>query len=226
MVRIGQPLPSGVATQASKEVGAMATGRTFPTEGREVVGIFRDAGRFRAAVEELMDRTFSQEQVSVLAAKEVLEAHDPEELAGRPDVPREGYADRESKGAVIGGLVGGLSYAGLVGAAGVAFAIGGPVGVAALAGAATGATVGGVLSSAVGTQYSAYYEEAVQQGGIVCWVRTRTQDEQDTALAVLERHGAEHVHAHDISFPKEVLDADGAGGTTEGEVTRARGPAR
>ena len=178
-------------------------GRNYPKGGRYVAGVFRDADEFKAALADLLARGFDRAVVSVLADHATLRDHfdgaipAAEELALRPDTPRE---DLDTKGAVdaaIRVLAEGLSILGVIGAAGAAYAVGGPVGVAAGAGAATEATLEGALSRTVDASYTERYQASVRDGGVVCWVHAYSAVEAHAAREILAAHGGEHVHELD-----------------------------
>lgn len=178
-------------------------GQSYPKGGRYVAGVFRDAGAFKQALADLLARGFDRAVVSVLANHATLRDHfdgaipAAEELADRPDTPRE---DLDTEGAVdtaIRFLAEGISILGVIGAAGAAYAVGGPVGVAAGAGAATEATLEGALSRTVDTAYTERYERSVRDGGVVCWVHAYSAVEAHAAREILAEHGGEHVHERD-----------------------------
>ncbi len=116
--------------------------------------------------------------------------------------------DGATSGAVTGGAVGGL--AGLLAGAGIfpalaGLMIGGPVAVAlgltgaaavAVSGAVTGAVAGGLIGALVSLgvpkEVAAYYDETVNEGGVVVAVPV-SEDRRDEALRVLNVHHAEEV---------------------------------
>jgi len=172
----------------------------FPKEGRFVVGIFGEVPEFKAALEELLKRGFDRASVSVLADRQALSDHfdgkipSAEELADRADTPRE---DLDTEGALEGAIrfiAESLSVLSVIGAAGAAYAVGGPVGVAVGTGAATEASLEGVLARAVDDSYSERYQQSVRDGGVVCWVHARSAVEATTAHDVLRHHGGSHLH--------------------------------
>ena len=46
----------------------------------------------------------------------------------------------------------------------------------------------------------------IERGGLLLWVHTRTNADEERALAILEKHSAEKVHVHRL--PLEVLVAE------------------
>lgn len=181
----------------------MATRGSFPKDGRYVVGVFDDAGNFKQALADLLETGFDRAVVSVLANRSVLNDHfdgavpAAEDLADRPDTPREDLDTEGALDAAIRFIAEGLSILGVIGAAGTAYAVGGPVGVAVAAGAATEATLESALSRSVDTAYTERYEESVRAGGVVCWVHAYSPVETRVAGRILSDRGGQHVHEVD-----------------------------
>lgn len=154
---------------------------------RTVVGHFRDRVSAGAAYDELRQRGFSEDALSVVER-------------GRDDA--RAHADDEpvtaGAGAAVGGMAGVLIGVGamLIPGVGPILAVG-PI-AAALAGAVTGAVAGAVtggmagalVESGVDADAAHYYDELVKVGGVLLTVRA---DEAQRAVArdVLERHGAD-----------------------------------
>jgi len=186
-----------------RDNGAMAAKQPYPKSGRYVVGVFGDAAAFKDALEALLAKRFDRTVVSVLANHDALSDHfdgkipAAEDLADRPDTPREDLDTEGALDAAIRFIAEGLSILGVIGAAGAAYAVGGPVGVAVGAGAATEATLESALSRTVDAGYAARYEESVRDGGVVCWVHAYSPVEAHVAREVLAAHGGEHVHEVD-----------------------------
>jgi hypothetical protein len=178
-------------------------GQSYPKGGRYVAGVFRDADEFKAALADLLAKGFDRAVVSVLADRATLGDHfdgaipAAEELADRPDTPREDLDTEGAVDAAIRILAEGLSILGVIGVAGAAYAVGGPVGVAAGAGAATEATLESALSRTVDASYTERYEASVRGGGVVCWVHAYSAVEVYVAREILAAHGGEHVHELD-----------------------------
>ena len=122
-----------------------------------------------------------------------------EELEDEPDAPRTAFVSNESIGDAEGGLVGALTYVGAVAMAGAVVASGGSA-AAAIAGAAltggAGALIGGVLAKLVGEQQAETYQEHLDHGGLLLWVRTRDGSHEGKALDILARHSGRDVHLH------------------------------
>ena len=84
---------------------------------------------------------------------------------------------------------------GAIGAAGAAYAVGGPVGVALGTGAAVETKVEDALSRFVESGHSERFQQNLADGGLVVWVRVDDDDADARASAVLAAHGGTNVHA-------------------------------
>ena len=166
-----------------------------------LTAIFDDVGWFRDVLRSLLAAGFDASDVSVLAPHDALADHfddripSPEQLADSPDTPREDLAREAAVAAAAHAIAEGLSMIGAIGAAGMAYAVGGPVGVATTTGAAVESSVEGVLSGFVNESYSGRFEQNLADGGLVVWVRVRDAERAEAARAVLAEHGGAHIHA-------------------------------
>ncbi len=155
-----------------------------------VAGVFQDAPSFKQALASLIDDGFPHEAVSVLADQQALDAHILDDAP-----PAEDEADDHSVvKTAIHLFAEGLATIGMIGTAGVAYAVGGPIGLAATAGDSTELTVENFLADHVDQDHHQIYEQAIQQGGVVCWVHVQNDDEENRARRVLNARHAEHVH--------------------------------
>jgi hypothetical protein len=81
-----------------------------------------------------------------------------------------------------------------VGAAAAAYAVGGPIGVAAGSSDLTDMTVDGVLSGFVDHSYRDRFVQNIRDGGAICWVQTSDNDTAATASKVLRDAGGQQIH--------------------------------
>ncbi len=165
-----------------------------------VAAIFHDLDAFRQALSALLAAGIEPANISVLGEHQAVLDHfggivpDAKDLADHLDVPRE-TLDQERAVAQAIRLIGeGLSIIGTIGAAGLAYAVGGPVGVAVGAGAATETKVDDILLNYVDRSYSERFEQSIRDGGLVCWVHARNGQEADTAGGILSGNGGTEVH--------------------------------
>ncbi len=174
-----------------------------PSNGPYVVGIFDNADAFMGALEALLAAGFDRASVSVLADHDAVKDHfgripAAEKLAERGDTPREDLDIRGGLNAAINFIAETIAIIGEIGAAGIAFAIGGPVGIASGASTAANLTVSDVLSRFVDSSYHERYEQSVSDGGVICWVHVRSPDEAGKARSALTAAGGKDVHDVDL----------------------------
>lgn len=174
---------------------------------RTVAAVFDDALAFRRALRALLDAGFDRAAISVLAEHGIVSDHfggripEAAELADRPDTPREDLDSEGALSAAIHFIAESISTIGTVGAAGLAYAVGGPVGIAAATANKTESGIEGLLTRNVGEAVIRRYEESVRDGGIVCWVHARDAAEAKAASATLAAEGGSHVHAVEMAIP-------------------------
>lgn len=103
-------------------------------------------------------------------------------------------------------MIGGLVYVGAAVAAGVVVASGGTLSAiitAVVLAGGTGGLLGSVLATWLGDHHARYLQEQIVRGGLLLWVRTRTDADERRAIGILTKHSAGEVHVHRL--PSEVL---------------------
>ena len=185
-----------------------------------VFGIYATPGTAEAAVDHLLAKGFTNEDISVLLPDdESTKAFAHEKHTKAP----EGTATGVTTGGVVGGTLGLLAGIGALAIPGVGPLIAaGPI-MATLAGVGIGGTVGGIVGALVGMGIPEFeakrYEGAVKDGGTLLSVHCDTSEEIDAAKVSLKETGA-----RDISSASEAASSDksGARGTfgniSEGEA--------
>jgi hypothetical protein len=172
---------------------------------REVVGVFPSVGALEAAADELMGYGFDRARLSLIATDEVVAEHfggrmkPVKDLEDDPSTPRIAYVDRDTLAIGEGAAIGGLFYLGVMAGAGAVLVSGGtllPALFAAAAGGAGGAGLGAVLAGRLGAETADKISDEVQRGGLILWVRTGGEGEDEKASAIMAKHGAKDVHAH------------------------------
>jgi len=162
---------------------------------RLVTGLFKTRVAAEAAVDAIMKRGYSRDDISVLMS----DATKHKEFALQAKSHAAG-------GAGIGGAVGGtvgavlatLVAAGTIVAIPVlgALVVAGPI-VAALAGAGAGAATGGVIGALVGAGIPEYrakvYDSGLREGGILLGVESKTSEDGDKLEELLNDLGGEHI---------------------------------
>jgi len=177
-----------------------------PTSGTarpvELVGIFPDYQSLQQAIDDLLLAGFARCELSLSAPQMGKQAGEPiVKLADDPKARRVDHFCSEALGDAEGSLVGGFALIPALAGAWGAGAAG--VGLAATAGIAvasggTGALVGLALAYLLSRKWHAEHERQVQDGGMLLWVGLRSPNQQTAAVQILKRHGAHHVHSHDV----------------------------
>ncbi|HEY9539778.1 MAG TPA: hypothetical protein VIS03_19450, partial [Kiloniellaceae bacterium] len=114
----------------------MPDGAGAPSTRTEAVAVFDAAEQMQAAIDELLNSSFDQAEISLLASGRAVEqklGHLYErvhQLEDAEDAPRKEYVSTAARGDAQGGLIGGLVYVGALAAAGAVFASGGTLGLA------------------------------------------------------------------------------------------------
>lgn len=175
---------------------------------REVVGVFGDETALEAAIDELHACGFDRAEISLLASEEAVRkklGHAYRKVSELEDdeAVRVAYVSKEDYGAAEGGLISGLVYVGALAGAGTVLASGGALGGALLSAAlwgGAGGAFGLLLARWIDRQRAQRLTEQIERGGLLLWVHARNQECESKALEILQRHGAEDVHAHDLSL--------------------------
>ena len=159
-----------------------------------VTGLFKNRVAAEAAVDAIMKRGYTRDDISVLMS----DATRSKEFALQS---RTHAADGAGVGGALGGVVGAVLAAIVaVGSTivlpGLNLVIAGPI-AAALAGAGAGAATGGVIGALIGAGIPEYrakvYESGLRSGGILLGVEAKSDEEVDKLEELLEAIGAEHV---------------------------------
>lgn len=159
-----------------------------------VTGLFRSKVAAEAAVDAVMKRGFTRDDISVLMS----DATRSKEFALQT---RTHAADGLGIGSAVGGAVGAVIAAiAAVGTTlflpGINLVIAGPI-AAALAGAGAGGATGGLIGALIGAGIPEYrakvYEAGIRGGGILIGVEARSEEEVDHLEDLLGELGGEHV---------------------------------
>ncbi len=174
-------------------------------EVREAVGFFDSEEQMQAAIDDLLSHGFNRAEISVLAPvtaveeklghrfKSVAEIDDDPEVMTKVYVPVETIGDAE--GAVIGSLMYVGAFAGIVlVASGGALA----TALAALALGGSGTAIGVALARFIKQHHADYIAEQLEKGGLLLWVRTWDQQDEEKAVELLSAHSGHDVHIHSL----------------------------
>jgi hypothetical protein len=165
------------------------------TKAKLVTGLFKSKVSAEAAVDAIMKRGFTRDDISVLMS----DSTRSKEFALQT---RTHAADGLGIGAATtGGAVGAVIAAiAAVGTTlflpGINLVIAGPI-AAALAGAGAGGATGGLIGALIGAGIPEYrakvYEAGIRGGGILIGVEARTDEEVDRLEELLDELGADNV---------------------------------
>jgi hypothetical protein len=159
-----------------------------------VTGLFKTRVAAEAAVDALIKRGYTRDDISVLMS----DATKNKEFAVET---RTHAADGAGIGGAVGGAVGAVLAAIVaVGTSivlpGVGLVVAGPI-VAALAGAGAGGATGGIIGALIGAGIPEHrakvYDAGLRGGGILLGVEAKDDDDADKLERLLEDIGAEHV---------------------------------
>jgi hypothetical protein len=161
-----------------------------------VTGLFKSKVAAEAAVDAVLKRGFTRDDISVLMSDETRSKHFA--LQSRTHA-----ADGLGIGAAAGGAVGAVLAAILAAGStlflpGLNLVIAGPI-AAALAGLGAGGATGGLIGALIGAGIPEYrakvYEAGIRGGGILLGIGSRSEEEIDRLEELLGELGAENVRA-------------------------------
>ncbi len=178
----------------------MAADREQPQDSF-VAAVFVDLAAFKEALSALLDVGIEPANISILGEHQAVLDHfggvvpNARELSDHLDAPRDSLDDERAVERAVRLIGEGLSIIGTIGAAGLAYAVGGPVGVAVGAGAATETKVDDVLLKYVDRSYSERFEQSIRDGGLVCWVHAMNAEQTESVSRILAARGGTEVHS-------------------------------
>lgn len=187
------------------EAGAYTPANNSETV-RECVGLFLSGEDLQEAVRELEGTAFPRQDISVMGARsELMEVFgsktiDPHMAMDNPDTPRAAPARPEEKTIGASVMVGVPAYVGAMAAAISAGAVAFPAILgAAVIGGMGGGALGGILAKLFGERDVRHYEEQIDRGGLLLWVRTPDREREEVAVGIMRKFHALEVHVHEIA---------------------------
>src|SRR3989440_12664588 len=159
-----------------------------------VTGLFKSRAAAEAAVDALIKRGYTRDEISVLMS----DATRSKEFAVQT---RTHAADGAGIGGAVGGTIGAVLAAIVavgtsIAIPGLGLVVAGPI-AAALAGAGAGGATGGLIGLLIGTGIPEHrakvYDTEVRGGGILLGVEAKTSDEVEKLETLPEDIGAEYV---------------------------------
>ena len=161
---------------------------------RLVTGLFKSRVAAEAAVDAIVKRGYTRDDISVLMS----DATKSKEFAVET---RTHMADGAGIGGAVGGAVGAVLAAVVavgtsIALPGIGLVIAGPI-AAALAGAGAGGATGGLIGALIGAGIPEHrarvYDAGLRSGGILLGVEAKSEEDADKLEELLEALGAEHV---------------------------------
>lgn len=175
----------------------------FTFTEREATAVFPDEISLDRAVDALMQLGLRQEDMSVFAHSAHLAATgSAEEIADKSDATTIGFTSPDSRTEMAAALVGtpalltGLGAALAISTAGVAMI---PAIVVTAGSALLGGGAGMIFARIFGQKHASYIQEQISNGGIVLWVRTHTEQQDNAILKILAENGGKNPHIHMVN---------------------------
>jgi hypothetical protein len=163
-----------------------------------MTALFKNREDAENAYQELLNRGFSRDDISVLISEESRNRYYGDSAATETELGNKA-AEGTGVGAAIGGTLGAVIAAiAAIGTSvalpGLGLIIAGPV-AAAFAGAGAGGLTGGLVGALVGSgipeERAVAYESGLREGGIVLGFRPRTDEEAEEVEKVWKNHNGD-----------------------------------
>ncbi|HHY33506.1 MAG TPA: Spo0E family sporulation regulatory protein-aspartic acid phosphatase [Firmicutes bacterium] len=160
-----------------------------------VIGTFDSRDKAERAVQELKQKGFGDDKVSIVAKEDRMKGGD----RGEGGLTMRGGGDDLTGGTLTGGAIGGaagiLAGLGALAIPGIGpIVAAGPI-AAGLTGAVTGGIVGGLVDLGIPEERGRYYESKVKEGKILAVVKA-DDNTVDDAKNVLAKFGASDIEIH------------------------------
>jgi hypothetical protein len=182
---------------------------------REVAGVVRTTTILDNVIEALQLAGFDRADIDVMAdAKTIRDRFSQifvpvEDLADVPGVPRRAFITDDDVTTLRVGLFGILFYIGATAAALSVVASGGGLAAAvagAVAGGAASGGLGALATRFLGRERAELIETMISEGGLVLFVRVRSEEAERRAEQIMCDQGVEAVRVHEITIDKRLKD--------------------
>jgi len=172
---------------------------------REAVGLFLSGHDLQEAIRSLEGAAFPRQDISIMGTRGELEnvfgskTVDPHIAMDNADTPRAAPARPEEKNIGMSAMVSVPAYVGAIALAFSAAAVWFPATIdAAIIGGLGGGTLGAIMAKIFGDTDTRHYQEQIEKGGLLLWVRTPDREREEIAVEIMRRHQGREVHVHDI----------------------------
>ena len=167
------------------------------TTGNMMTAIFRDRDEAEKAYQEVLDRGFTRDDISVLMSEDARRRYEGTKIE-HGSKAGEGFGAGAAIGGAVGAIIGAIAAIGTsIIVPGLGLIVAGPL-AAALAGAgaggATGGLIGGLIGAGIPEDTVKHYETGLREGGIVLGFRPRTEAEADEVEKIWKSYNAEHIY--------------------------------
>ena len=182
---------------------------------REVAGVVRTPEVLEKVVDALELAGFDRADIDVMADVETIRKRfgtvfvPVEEFADVPGAPRRAFVHRDDISSGLSTAFGVLFSIGSAVATLGVVASGGGLAAALAAAAAAGTASGGLGALAaryLGKERAKLIETMIMEGGLVVWVRVRSEERERLAEAIMRDGGAEAVRVHEIALDKRLTE--------------------
>ena len=165
------------------------------TTGNMMTAIFRNNKDAENAYQEVLNRGYKRDDVSVLMSEETRRRHSgtETELGSKA---AEGTGVGAALGGTAGAIIGAIAAIGTsIVIPGLGLVVAGPL-AAALAGAGviTGGLIGALIGSGIPEETIQHYETGLREGGIVLGFHPRTAAEVNEVENIWQDYNAEHIY--------------------------------
>lgn len=174
------------------------------TRLREAVAVFDDVVDLDEAVQGLLAAGFVEDDLSLLADRATVEKKlgqtyvRVDDLVDDPAAPRVAYRRPADPAAREGRMIGSLTWAPPLIAAGAVVASTGLVTGLVIAAAVAGTLAASVFGHVLDRRHAEWLQEQLDRGGILLWVRIADDAAAAAAIRILTRHAVHDVHLHDV----------------------------
>jgi len=156
---------------------------------KSVIGVFNNRDQAERAVNELRQRGFTTNEISIVAKEE-------ERREGGGNTTND-LTTGTTTGGILGGLAGLALGAGALAIPGIGpIVAAGPI-AAAITGAATGGLAGALIDFGIPAERGEYYQEKIRHGKILAVIKCDDNKVNDAAN-ILRTNGAQDVESHDV----------------------------
>lgn len=165
-----------------------------------ITAVFTTREGAQKAYDELINRGYNAEGITVIVSDETHTLHLSKETTGEHTEHK--TLEKAGLGTAIGGTAG--AVAGAIAAIGTAviipglgIAVAGPI-LASLTGAGAGAIAGGIIGAFVGSgiskQHAEHYEKSLKNGGIIIGFKPKTVEDRIEIITAWNGFGGRQVH--------------------------------